>query len=215
MSIPAKVQGGGNNSAAQNVFKVDFSQALSAPPTLKMWDNSSTFPAVDAAGSTTAKEAFTGTSGNSNKPMYGLYATTSAAPGAANWFPSSATAGSANPNRMKGSTNYVTDPTTPGAGGSIKFNLSAEFPSDATVPSSSSQNILLEVGYQYTGSAPSLSYYFNDSSAGGTEGSPSWTAFTPGTHGIRLVNSGTSAGTYKFTLPTSGVSTVGELWVTA
>lgn len=177
-----------------------------------MWDNSSTFPAVDAAGSTTTKEAFTGTAGNSSKPMFALYCTSSAGPGSANWFPASATAGSANPNRMKGSTNYVTDPTTPTSSGVTKFNISAEFPSDATVPSSSSQNILLQVQYQYTGSAPSLTYAYND---GGTEGSPVWTNFTPGTHGIRLVNTGTVSGTYKFTLPTSGVSTVGELWVTS
>lgn len=211
MSIPSKVVGGGNNSTAQNVFRLTFSQAVSAAPIYKMFDNSSTFPAVDAAGSTTAKEAFTGTAGNSSKPMYALVDTTNAAP-SSNWFPASATAGSANPNRMKGSTNYVTSPSTPTVGGAIKFNLSAEFPSDASVPSTSSQNILLQVEYQYTGSAPTLTYAYND---GGSEGSPVWTNFTPGTHGIRLVNTGTSSGTYKYTLPSSGVATVGELWVTS
>jgi hypothetical protein len=211
MAIPAKCVGGGNNSTAANVFRITWSQALSAAPVYQMWDNSSTFPAVDAAGSTTAKEAFTGTAGNSSKPMYALYCTSSAGPGAADWFPASATGGSANPNRMKGSTNYVTDPTTPTASGVTKFNISAEFPSDAAVPSSSSQNILLQVQYQYTGSAPTLTYAFND---GGSEGTPSWTTFTPGTHGIRLVNTSTVAGTYKYTLPTSGVDTVDEVWVT-
>jgi hypothetical protein len=211
MAIPSKVVGGGNNSTAQNVFRITWSQGLSAAPQYQAWDNSSTYPAVDAAGSTTAKEAFTGTAGNSSKPMYALVATTSAAP-SSNWMPASATGGAANPNRLKGTTNYVTDPTTPSASGTTRFNLSAEFPSDASVPSSSSQNILLQVQYQYTGSAPTLTYAYND---GGTEGSPSWTTFTPGTHGIRLVNTGTSSGTYKFTLPTSSVSTVQELWVTA
>ncbi len=215
MAIPSRVVGGGNNSTAQNVFRVTFSAALSAAPIYSMWDNASTFPAVSASGSTVVKEAFTGTAGNSSKPMYVLVATTSAAPVSA-WFPAAATAGSANPNRMKGdasnSGSYVTDPTTPAASGSIRFNLSAEFPSDAAVPSSSSQNVLLQIQYQYTGSAPTLTYAYND---GGTEATPTWTNFTPGTHGIRLVNTGTSAGTYKFTLPSSGVSTVGELWVTA
>lgn len=335
MSIPSKAVNAGNNSANCNVFRVVFSQNLSAAPTYQMWDNSSTFPAVDASGSTTTKEAFAGTAGNSNKPMYALVDTTNAAP-SSSWLPASATGGSANPNRMKGSTNYVTSPVTPtiytapgtattgtaagstlgvgtyrykitfvvgtsasaprgetaggtefsqvttssntnitftgiptgpagvvarkiyrtqvnGATGterlvatiadnttttytdntadatiasnatvpttdttcSITFNISAEFPSDASVPSTSSQNILLQIGYQYTGSAPTLSYYYND---GGTEAAPVWTSFTPGTHGIRLVNTGTVSGTYKYTLPTSGVQTVGsttgELWVT-
>jgi hypothetical protein len=142
--------------------------------------------------------------------MYALVDTTNSAP-SSNWLPSSATAGSANPNRMKGSTNYVTSPATPGAGGAIRFNITAEFPSDSSVPSSSSQNILLQVEYQYTGSAPTLTYAYND---GGTEGSPSWTNFTPGTHGIRLVNTGTSSGTYKLTLPASGVVVCQEGWIT-
>ncbi len=211
MTIPSKVVGGGNNSTAANVFRITWSQALSVAPKYEMWDNSSTFPAVDAAGATVVKEAFVGTAGNSSKPEYALYCTSSAGPGGANWMPASATAGSANPNRMKGSTNYVTDPTTPGAGGYTKFNIAAEFASDAAVPSSSSQNILLQVVYQYTGSAPTLTYAYND---GGSEGTPSWTTLTPGTHGIRPVNTGTSSGTYKFTLPASSVATTDELWVT-
>lgn len=326
MAIPSKIIGGGNNSVAQNVVRVAFSQTLSAAPVYKIWDNGSTYPAADAAGATTVKEAFTGTVGNSNKPEYALVDTTSTAP-TSNWLPASATAGSANPNRMKGSTNYVTSPITPSpytaptapsvadasvsgnlngayryyvtfivgtsgapkgetlassevtitvtnsqvnltsiptgpagviyrriyrtvAGGSsntgklvtqiadnstttytdniadgslgvsqptidtsasIRFNLTAEFPYDSAVPSSSSQNVLLEVSYQYTGSAPTLTYWYND---GGTEGSPSWTQFTPGTNGIRFVNASTVSGTYKFTLPQTGVAVVGELWVT-
>jgi hypothetical protein len=334
MSIPNKAIGGGNTSTASNIFRTVFSQSLSAAPTYQMWDNSSTFPAVDASGATVTKEAFTGTAGNSSKPMYALVDTTAAAP-ASSWLPAAATGGSANPNRMKGSTNYVTAGATPtlfavpgvataataagtnlgvgtylykitfvsgttglplgetsggtefsittttsntnvsltgiplgptgtikrgiyrtqvgGATGTeklvafiadnttttytdsstdatvnanavipttnttcaIRFNLSAEFPSDAAVPSTSSQNILLQIGYQYTGSAPTLSYAYNDA---GSDSAPIWTAFTPGTNGIRLVNSGTVAGTYKYTLPSSGVQTVGnttgELWVT-
>ena len=328
-AIPSKAVGGGNSSTAMNVFRVSFSQALSAAPQYQAWDNGSTYPAVDASGSTTVKEAFTGTTGNSSKPEYALIDTTSAAP-SSNWLPSSASAGSANPNRLKGSTNYVTSPVTPapasapgsftvadhgsGSGptagvykytitfvvgttnplgetlpsaeqsvtcisghsldlssiptgpagtlyrniyrtqsggasnsekfvhqiadnttttytdsssdasissnaaqpttdtsGSIRFNMTAEFASDSTVPSTSAQNILLEVLYQYTGSAPSLSYWYND---GGSDSVPTWTQLTPGTHGIRFVNTGTSSGTYKFTLPSSGTANVGELWVT-
>lgn len=213
MPIPSKVFGAGNSSTRRNVFRITWSQALSVAPQYQMWDNSSTFPAVDASGTTTTKEAFAGTAGNSNKPMYALAATTSLGT-ISSWIPTSATGGSANPNRMKGTTNFVTDPTTPTGSGTTTFNITAEFPSDAAVPSSSSQNILLQVQYQYTGSAPTLTYAYNDNAATGTESSAVWQTFTPGTHGIRLVNTGTVAGTYKFTLPASSVSTVDELWVT-
>jgi hypothetical protein len=213
MPIPSKVSFGGNSSSQRNIFRITWSTALSVAPQYQMWDNSSTFPAVDASGSTVVKEAFVGTSGNSNKPEYALACTSSL--GTTNpWMPTSATAGSANPNRMKGTTNYVNDPTTPGAGQTTTFNITAEFASDAAVPSSSSQNILLQVQYQYTGTAPTLTYAYNDAAATGTESSPVWQNFTPGTHGIRLVNTGTTAGTYKFTLPASSTSTVNEIWVT-
>lgn len=212
-TIPSKVAGGGNLSTAQNVFRLTFSQSLSAAPQYQMWDNGSTYPAVDNLGSTVAKEAFTGTSGNSNKPEYALIATTSSAP-TSNWLPSSATSGSHNPNRMKGTTNYVTDPTTPTSGQSIRFNISAEFASDSTVPSTTSQSVLLQVVYAYSGSSPTLTMAFNDVADGGTEVSPQWATMTAGTHGIRLVNVGTVSGTYNWTLPLGGVGDVEELWVT-
>lgn len=209
--IPNKATGAGNNNAA-NVFKILFSKALSTAPKLEAWDNSQVFPAKDAAGATTAKEIFTGTTGNGSKPMLYLAATTSAAPGA-NWKPASATAGSNNPNRLKGTTNYVTDPTTPGEGEAILFNLGAEVPYDASVPSASAMAHLIQVRYTYTGDVPVLTWSFNE----GTEETPSWTEITPGTHGLRYCNTSTSwaAGPYKLTLPGSGVIDAGEVGITA
>jgi hypothetical protein len=212
MAIPNKAVGSGPVGAVQNVFRITWSTALSTAPKYEAWDNSSTFPARDAAGATVAKEVFTGTAGNSSKPELSLYCTSSGV-STANWTPTSATGGSANPNRLKGTTNYVTDTTTPGAAGVTLFNMTGEFPSDSTVPSTTSQNYLLQVRYTYTGSAPTLTYAFNDATSG-TEGTPLWTTWTPGTHGMRHVNSGTSAGTYKLTLPVSGVVNTGEIWVT-
>ncbi|MDD5068081.1 MAG: hypothetical protein PHN89_00570 [Candidatus Pacebacteria bacterium] len=210
MAIPAKATGAGNNNA-QNVFKVTFDQALSTPPKIEAWDNSQAFPAKDAAGATTAKEIFTGTAGNGTKPMLYAVATTSSAPGA-NWKPASATAGSDNPNRMKGTTNYVTDPTTPGLGDAILFNLGLEAPYDATVPSSSSMAHMIQIRYTYTGTAPALTWAFNE----GTEETPSWTTITPGTHGLQYCNSSTNwaAGPYKLTLPAASVVDAGEIGVT-
>lgn len=324
--IPSKVTGGGNNSVAQNVLRIAISEALSSLPIYKMWDNSEAYPAVDPQGTTTIKEAFVGTTNNSDKPEYALVDTTSAIP-SSDWLPANAVNGSANPNRMKGSVNYVTSPVIPtpkdapdaptatdsgdagnvdgvvkytvtfvvgtagaplgetlpseeeeitvsnkiveltdipvgpagtlyrriyrtegggatGTGklvtqinnntattydddvadedlgeaqptidtsGSVRFNITAEFPFDSAVPSSSSQNILLEFLYQYTGSAPTLTYWYNE----GTESEPDWVQFTPGTHGIRLVNVGTVEDNYKLTLPSTGLVEVEELWVTA
>lgn len=209
MAIPSKATGYGNDSTAQNVFKIAFSQALSTAPRYEAWDNSETFPARDASGSTVAKEIFTGTAGNSNKPYLALKATTSSG-GSSDWLPASATAGSANPNRLKGTTNYVTDPTTPGASGEIKFNMVAEVPSDAAVPSTSSCNYLLQIRYNYTGSAPTLTYSYNE----GTEGTPSWTTWTPGTHGMKHTSAGVSSPNLKLTLPESGVVESAEGWIT-
>ncbi len=212
MAIPYKVTGAGNNSTAQNVYKVSFSEALSAQPTIEAWDNSSTYPAVDSHGSTTAKEIFTGTTGNGSIPMLSAVSTTSSAPTSV-WKPASATAGSANPNRLLGTTNYVTDPTTPTAGGSILFNLCLEAPYDATVPSTSSMNALIQVRYQYTGTVPIVHWYGNE----GTEATPVWTEITSGSDGIRFCNvsaSTTDSSTWKLTLPVTGTVDDGSQLVT-
>lgn len=212
MAIPFKVAGAGNGSSAQNVYRITFSQALSDYPVYKAWDNSQTFPSVDSSGSTTNKEIFTGTTGNGNKPMLSLVDTSSSAP-SSNWKPTSATSGSANPNRLKGNTSYVTATTIPSAGGSIRFNMCLEVPYDATVPSTSSMNAMLEVTYYYTGSAPTVTWAANE----GTEGSPTWTTLTPGTHGIRFCNASanpSNSSTWKLTLPTSGTVDDGAQLVT-
>lgn len=206
MAIPNKATGYGNNSTAQNVFKITFSEALSAAPKYEAWDNSQTFPAKDASGSTTAKTIFVGTAGNSNKPMLCLVDTYSAP--SSDWKPASATAGSANPNRLKGTTNYVTAGNTPGAGGAITFNMVLEMPYDVTT--SDTFEHILQIRYSYTGSAPTLTWSFNE----GSEGTPTWTTMTPGTHGIRHCKSGAGAGNYYATVPESGTQDTEEGWVT-
>lgn len=212
MAIPSKAIGAGNNNFTK-VFKVIFSTALSTAPKIEAWDNSQTFPAKDASGSTTAKEIFTGTT-ESAVPMIAAWSGGAEASGTlpgATWHPATATGGSANPNLLEGTTSYVTCTNTPGAEGDIVFNLSCEVPYDATVPSTSSMAAIIQIRYTYTGSAPSLTFKYND---GGTETTPVWLTFTPGTNGIRFCNSGTGAGTYKLTLPSSGLVYAGELWVT-
>jgi hypothetical protein len=209
MAIPNKVKGAGNNSAAQNVFKIVFSQALSSVPTLEAWD--------DDTFATVVKEMFAGTSGNGNKPFLSAVATTDAAPASA-WKPASPAAGGATINRLKGNTNYVNLAASPPAlGGSVRFNLNWELPSDASVPSTTTMNGVLAVRYAYSGSAPTLTWQFNDNGAGGTEGAPQWTTITPGAAGsyIRPVDSGATAATLYVTKPLSSVADQGEIWVTS
>ena len=207
MSIPAQVVGAGNNSSAANPFQVVFSQALSAIPTLEAWD--------DATFSTTAKEWTAGTGGSGNLPYISAVATTNGAP-IANWKPTVLTAGGATINRLRGTTNYVNLSTSiPGAGGSVRFNLDFEIPSDATVPSTNTFGVLA-VRYSYSGAQPSLTFQFNDTSAGGTDGAPQFTNITPGAAGnfIRMADAGSTGSSVVFTKPTSSVLSAAQIWVT-
>ena len=210
MAIPSKATGYGDGSTAQNVFRLTFSTALSQAPAYEAYDSAATFPAV-GTDLTVAKKIFAGTAGNSNKPMLSLVATTSAAPSSA-WMPAAATGGSANPNRLKGTTNYVTDPSTPGAGGIIRWNLVAELPSDL-VPATDNAEMThdLLVRFTFTGATPTLTWAYNE----GTEATPTWTTLTPGTHGIRHAKSGAVTPNYYATVPATGVQKTVEGWVTA
>jgi hypothetical protein len=205
MAIPSKATGYGNNSTARNVFRLAFSTALSGAPLYKAWDGA-VFPATGVAV-TTANTVFAGTAGNGNKPMLSLVDTSSGAPALA-WKPAAATAGSANPNRMKGSTNFVTATATPGAGGTITWNEVIELPSDATTSSTMATD--LEITYQYTGVAPVLTWAYNE----GTEGVPIWTALVPGTNGLRHCDAGTVSPVYLLTIPSAGTVDSAEGWIT-
>src|SRR3989304_2653063 len=115
MAIPNKATGAGTGSTAQNVFRITFSQALSAVPTLEAWDNSNF--------NTTTLEIFTGTAVNGTKPMLSAVSTTNGAP-TSSWKPTTAAAGGATINRLKGNTNYVNlAAAAPGAGDTVRFNL--------------------------------------------------------------------------------------------
>ena len=208
MGIPAKAVGYGNGSTARNVFSILWSTALSQAPIFKMWDGAS-YPATGAAV-TVANTVFVGTAGNGNIPMTSLVDTSSGAP-IAGWKPVGATGGSANPNRMKGSTSYVTSTATPGAAGRTTWNEVLELPSDATT--SSTMAVDLEITYTYTGGVPSLTWGYNE--APGTEGSPSWTTLTVGTNGLRHCNAGTVAGgPYLLDIPAASTVDSAEGWTT-
>jgi len=208
VSIPSAVTGAGNNSSARNVFRITFSQALSANPTLEAWD--------DSTFSTTNKEQFTGTAANGYIPELAAVATTDSAPASA-WKPASPTAGGATINRLLGSTDFVNLSTVvPGSGSSVLFNLDFEIPTDATVPSINTYGVLA-CRFSFSGATPSVTWQFNDNSAGGTEGAPSWTTITPGAAGnyIRPADSSATPANVVVTVPASGVSDAGAIWVTS
>jgi len=210
MAVPFQITGAGNQDA-QYVFRVGFSENLAFAPIIEAWDNAETFPERTVSGATVVNEIFTGTTENENIPMLYAVSTTEAAPGN-DWKPTEATAGSANPNRLKGDTNYVTDTTVPSSGEYIYFNLGAEIPYDATVPSTTSMAHTIQIRCRYSGTEPTVSFYGNE----GTEALPSWTAITAGTHGIKYCDAGTvwSSETLKLSLPESGIIDVPELGIT-
>jgi hypothetical protein len=173
MSVPSKVVGACNNSTAQNVFRIVFSEATSNPPKLEAWD--------DFSFSTTDKEVFTGTVGNGSKPIFVAVATTDAAP-SSSWVPSAAVAGGDVANRMKGTDSYINlSAAAIAATEAVRFNVNWEIPFDASIPAD--MEAIIVCRFSYTGAAPILTWEFNDSVAGGTEASPIWTTITPGATG--------------------------------
>jgi hypothetical protein len=237
MSIPSKAIGYGNNSPARNVFAATFSQPLSAAPTLEAYDGS-IFPLV-GSGTTNVGKVLVGTTGNGNRPMVSVVDTSATAP-ASGWKPTNATAGAANPNRLSGRSSYVQSGMTAGGAfgvgcygtgfsaatgalgngsgavgnpdnptGCMRWNEMLEMSSD--VQTSDNMTYDLMIRYQYTGPAPTVSWYYND---GGTELSPVWTKLTPGINGLRHCNSGTVAPLYKLDIPPTGTVDSQEGWIT-
>lgn len=213
MAIPNKAVGYGNNSTARNVFAFYTDQALSSAIKYEAYDNDQTYPALDTQTSTT-NIVLAGTAGNSNKSMVCLVCTSNAAP-ASNWKPASATGGSANPNRLKGTTSYVTQTgSTLTAGTRATFNMVIEVPSDTLTTDSMGFDLL--VRYTYTGTAPAPKFQFNDA-ASGTEGTPTWTDLNPATpHGIKHCRSGSSSPSNLYAnIPASSTEDTAEGWITS
>lgn len=209
MAIPFRPAGIGQ-VAAKNVFRINFSEALSAIPELHAWD--------DFNLNTVASKIFTGTAVNSNKPMIGAIGA-SVAP-SASWWPSSSVAGAAvnNASRLKGNDGYcLLSAAAPIANGDVFFNFDFRFPSD--VLPADPVSFALSVTYRFTGATPSVTWYGND---GGTEGTPVWTALTTQPKGtnnaatvIRPSDSGGDGVGDVVTIPPTGEDFPDEIWVTA
>ena len=165
MAIPFRPVGVGA-VAAFHVFRINFSQALSAIPELHAWD--------DFNLNTVLGKIFTGTTVNGNKPMVGAIGANVAPP--ANWWPANPVAGAAVnvASRLKGTDGYsLLSNAAPGANGDVFFNFNFSFPAD--VQPSDVISCALSVLYKFTGTTPTVTWYGND---GGTEGVPVYTALT-------------------------------------
>lgn len=208
MAIPAKATGYGSaDAAATEVFQITFTTALSSAPRYEAYDGA-VFPATGTA-TTVLNGIFIAGTGTSTS-MLGLADTNAGAtaPGAG-WLPVNGTAGSAAVNRMKGTSYYVTAANTPGAAGRITWNEVLEVPSTANTSTTMAHDLL--VRYTYTGAAPTLAWGFNE----GTQATPSYTAMTPGTNGLRHCRTGTVAGgPYLADIPAAGSQLTTEGWVT-
>lgn len=147
-------------------LKITNSTALSTAPKLEAWD--------DNSHSTTAKEILAGTTGTGNTSFIKAYNSGTEAsntPPSQNWCANNtATAGSANPNALKGTTNYVTANSTPGANGDTTWALACCIPSDASAGETGHTGVLT-YEYTYTGSAPTIQWYVNTADSDST---PNW-----------------------------------------
>lgn len=211
MAIPFRPVGIGQ-VAAKNVFRINFSQALSAIPELHAWD--------DFNLNSVANKVFVGTTVNGSKPMIGAIGA-DIAPGAA-WWPATEVAGAAvnNASRLKGNTGYCKlSASAPGAGGDVYFNFDFKFPRDV-VPADT-VNGVSNVLYRFTGATPTITWYGNDA---GTEGTPVWTALTTQPKGtdaaasvLRPSDAGGDGVGDKITIPSSPTDEAHpvEIWVTA
>ncbi len=206
--------------AAKNVFKLVFSEDLSAPPQLKAWD--------DYLMTTILHKILIGSANNGNKPMIAGIGLT-AAP-VAGWYPSSLVVGAAVDvaSLLKGDLGFCQlSAAAPEADDELFFNINYKFPYCAGTPPDTdpkpSDTFTHVVGfeYQYTGVAPAVAAYANK----GTEGAPDWqllilgikgSAPQPGMTEIKPCDAGRGPdgmGDYFFTFPNSGEAHPDEIWL--
>ena len=207
MAIPFKPTGIGQ-VAAKNVFRINFSEALSAIPELHAWDDFN----LDSI----ANKVFTGTTVNSDLPMIGAIGVSSAP--SASWYTSSLVAGAAEgaASLLKGNTGYcLLDTTAPIADGEVFFNFDFKFPSD--VLPSDTMSFALSLLYNFTGATPTVTWFANE----GTEGTPVWTALTDQPKDsagaatvIRPSDTGGTGVGDTVTIPSSGEAFPNEIFVT-
>lgn len=225
---PFRPVGIGADQQAYNVFKITFDQALSDIPILTAYDDYTI-----ASNSNTLFAGTTPSTPPDGTPLPLIAAVsgkqgTTAYPGflgsPSGWFPSTAQGPNApvgTPNFLQGASNNIyLDTTAPGPGhDSVTFNLAYKFFKNLSTFSTVDGVIICQ--YQYTGSAPAVTFYGNSN----TEVSPSWTPLVPYATGIAPVSGDTTQirpcdtgkgadgdSTYRQTIPSTGGVFPQEIW---
>lgn len=208
MSITAFKPTGIGLVDAINVFRITFSAALSSIPIITAYDN---YQCNSYSGRVFVGSAY--------YPDPYIAAVGGIAPGTAAWWPGAyagvRAAGTAN--RLKGRIYAVAiSSSVPGAGGYGYFNFAHRFPYDHTMGDSLAYVVVCE--YQYTGSAPTITWQANNA---GTEATPIWSTIdslasgvapTPGNvTQLYTVDVG-AASTGTLGRPSSGVY-YGDIWL--
>ena len=186
------------------VLKITNTEALSTAPKLEAWD--------DNSHSTTAKEILAGTTGTGNTSFIKAYNSGTEASNTApsqNWCTNTtATGGSANPNALKGTTNYVTADSTPGASGNTTWAIACCIPSDASAGETGHTGVLT-YEYTYTGSAPTIQWYANSAD---NDTTPTWTEVLAADAIYFAGPDATTSVQDPVTAPPSGYKWAEEMW---
>jgi len=184
-----------------NVGAIQFSEAITGGR-LTAWD--------DSNHNSTNKEILAGTTGTSNN----------------SWLRAGITAENVSPSEGAGSlpsgwkTQTVTDTTFQlkgdtyyqtfgaiSAGNQVRFVITCFIPYD-TSSGTAGHNPVLTVRYTYSGSAPTVTWYWNT----GTESSPTWTEQTSSYSAYFTGPDTTSSSLDLVTAPSSGTKFPEELW---
>jgi hypothetical protein len=200
------------NVAGENVYKIRFAGApCSDVPQIQAWD--------DHNMTTTASESLSGTSASGGQSMVAA-AHTTAAPTTTPWVPTTAVAGGAQANRLRGSESFcLLGTTAPAADEERKFQLAFACAADS-VPGASGHQPVVALKIFYAGAPPTPQFSYN----AGSDGSPVWTAMvngvrgTPMAMGVKNTVHSTGAGSTTTSLqpvvkPGSGEKWADEQWI--
>jgi len=216
--MSTKIFGGGKKNTAM-AMKFAFSEDLTNEPQIEAFDNElpDSFPDVIAANQTTLNQAFVGTTGNGNLPMFAAAAGGLESAGDmppvdggvdTDWHPTAAIPGGAAVNLLKGLTNFVVADNVPLQNEEFIFNLSLKIPYD-TVIGDSMFGVAIQLRYRYSGTTPIVTAFYNDAAAG-SESDPSWVEFDlDGSDGLLFTDDEPAAD--ELSLPSSGQKIAEEL----
>lgn len=207
-----KVYGAGS-TISKNVFKVLFTEALTAVPQIRVYDRSVSFP---ASGDLTSSDygIFSGSSYNEFKPMMALIDTTRNSTPSTNWYSLATIKVGAATCLVKGDSSYFKFNYSPGsmiANASLYFNMQMGIPNDINPTIQSDHDIAIR--YMYSGDTPDVLVYGNSETNGGNDSVPYWELIIEDSFGIKFGDSSSSTLNVSLTIPLSGMEKTETIFV--